>query len=43
MGYRLEGTAIRGREDVVALHLVIRGTTAAPRAGSARACEDSSV
>jgi hypothetical protein len=42
MGHRLEGTVIRGREDV-ALHLVIRGTTAAPRAGSARACEDSSV
>ena len=40
---RLEGTVIRGREDVVAPHLIIRGTTAAPRAGSARAGGDSSV
>ena len=32
---RLEGTPARGREDVVAPHLIVRGTTAAPRAGSA--------
>ncbi len=31
---RLEGTAARGRENVVAPHLIVRGTTAAPRAGS---------
>jgi len=34
---RLEGTAVRGREDVVAPHLIVRGTTAAPRAGPAPA------
>lgn len=29
---RLEGTAVRGREDVVAPHLIVRGTTAVPSA-----------
>ena len=33
---RLEGTAARGREDVVAPHLIVRGTTAAPRAYTER-------
>ena len=28
---RLEGTAVRGREDVVTPRLIVRGTTAAPR------------
>ena len=32
---RLDGTPARSREDVVAPHLIVRGTTAAPRAGSA--------
>jgi DNA-binding LacI/PurR family transcriptional regulator len=33
---RLEGTAARGREDVVAPRLIVRGTTAAPRGGGLR-------
>ena len=31
---RLEGTPTDGREDVVAPHLIVRGTSAAPRAGA---------
>jgi DNA-binding LacI/PurR family transcriptional regulator len=33
---RLDGAATGGREDVIAPHLIVRGTTAAPRADSGR-------